>query len=83
MEQPNLLILDESTASLDPVTKTELLDLVTTLNRDFQLTVLFVTHDIPLARKYSQHYLMLTPHGTEQGAIAELTDQKVWRGERV
>lgn len=83
VEQPNLLILDESTASLDPVTKTELLDLVTTLNRDLQLTVLFVTHDIPLARKYSQHYLMLTPHGTEQGAIAELTDQKVWRGERV
>lgn len=83
VENPNLLILDESTASLDPVTKTELLDLVRELNRELQLTVLFVTHDIPLARKYSQQYLMLTPAGTEQGPIAELTDQKVWRGERV
>ena len=82
VEAPNLLILDESTASLDPVTKTELLDLVTTLNQRLHLTVLFVTHDIPLARKYSQHYLMLTPQGAEQGAIDQLTDQKVWRAER-
>jgi len=83
VEAPNLLILDESTASLDPVTKTDLLDLVTELNQTLKLTVLFVTHDIPLARKYSRHYLMLTPQGTEQGPIAGLTDQKVWRGERV
>ena len=83
VEVPSLLILDESTASLDPVTKTELLDLVQWLNQQQGLTVLFVTHDIPLARKYSQHFLMLTPQGTEQGPIAALTDEKVWRGERV
>ena len=83
VEAPSLLILDESTASLDPVTKTELLDLVQWLNQQQGLTVLFVTHDIPLARKYSQHFLMLTPQGTEQGPIAALTDEKVWRGERV
>lgn len=61
VEAPNLLILDESTASLDPVTKTELLDLVVELNQRLKLTVLFVTHDIPMARKYSSRYLMLTP----------------------
>lgn len=81
--EPNLLILDESTASLDPVTKTELLDLVQQLNQQLQLTVLFVTHDIPLARRYSQHYLMLTPQGSEQGPIQDLTDAKVWRSENV
>ncbi|WP_367295385.1 metal ABC transporter ATP-binding protein [Levilactobacillus yonginensis] len=83
VEAPNLLILDESTASLDPVTKTELLDLVQELNTKLQLTVLFVTHDIPMARKYSSQYLMLTPDGTEQGQIAGLTQQKVWEGENV
>lgn len=81
VENPNLLILDESTASLDPVTKTELLDLVRQLNQTLNLTVLFVTHDIPLARRYTRQFLMLTPQGTEQGPIDQLTDQKVWRGE--
>ncbi|WP_143463408.1 metal ABC transporter ATP-binding protein [Levilactobacillus enshiensis] len=83
VEAPNLLILDESTASLDPVTKTELLDLVIELNESLQLTVLFVTHDIPMARKYSSQYLMLTPNGTEQGPISGLTQEKVWEGENV
>ncbi|TYA97448.1 ABC transporter ATP-binding protein [Lactobacillus sp. SL9-6] len=83
VEAPNLLILDESTASLDPVTKTELLDLVVELNQRLKLTVLFVTHDIPMARKYSSRYLMLTPQGTEQGPITGLTQEKVWEGEHV
>lgn len=83
VESPNLLILDESTASLDPVTKTELLDLVVKLNQKLHLTVLFVTHDIPMARKYSSQYLMLMPNGAEQGDIAALTQEKVWEGENV
>ena len=83
VEAPNLLILDESTASLDPVTKTELLDLVIELNKSLHLTVLFVTHDIPMARKYSSQYLMLTPNGAEQGPISGLTQEKVWEGENV
>ncbi|KRN01303.1 ABC-type Mn Zn transport system, ATPase component [Levilactobacillus senmaizukei DSM 21775 = NBRC 103853] len=83
VEAPNLLILDESTASLDPVTKTDLLDLVQELNQCLDLTVLFVTHDIPMARKYSTEYLMLTPRGAEQGPIAGLTQNKVWEGENV
>ncbi|KRL95697.1 ABC-type Mn Zn transport system, ATPase component [Levilactobacillus hammesii DSM 16381] len=83
VEAPNLLILDESTASLDPVTKTELLDLVAELNQRLHLTVLFVTHDIPMAQKYTQQYLMLTPSGIEQGPIKNLTTEKVWEGENV
>ncbi|KRO03401.1 ABC-type Mn Zn transport system, ATPase component [Levilactobacillus paucivorans] len=83
VEAPNLLILDESTASLDPVTKTELLDLVTELNQRLNLTVLFVTHDIPMAQKYTHQYLMMTPGKVEQGPISQLTDDKVWEGENV
>jgi len=44
--------------------------------------VLFVTHDIPMARKYSSQYLMLTPAGAEQGPISGLTQEKVWEGEK-
>jgi len=42
-----------------------------------------VTHDIPMAQKYTQHYLMMTPGKVEQGPIANLTTEKVWEGENV
>ncbi|WP_288529683.1 metal ABC transporter ATP-binding protein [uncultured Secundilactobacillus sp.] len=77
LDNPNLLILDESTASLDPVAKTELLDLVKSLNQRLGLTVIFVTHDIPLARRYSDQYLFLTPGTYEAGPISALSDEKV------
>ena len=79
LDKPNLLILDESTASLDPVAKTELLDLVKQLNEDLALTVIFVTHDIPLARRYANKYLFLTPGNYEADDITALTDEKVGR----
>lgn len=77
LDNPNLLILDESTASLDPVAKTELLDLVKNLNQRLGMTVVFVTHDIPLARRYSDQYLFLTLGNCEAGPISLLTDRKV------
>ncbi|EKK20122.1 Zinc ABC transporter, ATP-binding protein ZnuC [Fructilactobacillus florum 8D] len=71
-KQPDLLILDESTASLDPIAKETLLKLVRKLNQTTQVTVIFVTHDLPLARAYSDHYLLLQPQGYEYGEIQQL-----------
>ncbi|XP_012349793.1 uncharacterized protein LOC105737142 [Apis florea] len=51
LDQPNMIILDEATASLDPVAKNELMDLIKHLNEKYQMTVLFVSHDIPLTKK--------------------------------
>lgn len=62
---PNFLILDEATASLDVNTKTELMSLVRQLNRNSGLTVLFITHDLQLAREYTDQYLLLTPDDYE------------------
>lgn len=65
LTRPNFLILDEATASLDIKTKTELMTLVRELNAKHDLTVLFVTHDLELAKQYTQQYLLLTPDGYE------------------
>ena len=51
LDHPNMIILDEATASLDPAAKEELMDLIHHLNKEHKITVLFVTHDIPLASK--------------------------------
>jgi zinc/manganese transport system ATP-binding protein len=71
LDQPNMIILDEATASLDPVAKEELMKLIKHLNQKHGMTVLFVTHDVPLARKYMDEYLYLN-HGTiKQGKMSE------------
>ncbi|GAA3635098.1 ATP-binding cassette domain-containing protein [Lactobacillus hamsteri] len=71
LDNPNMIILDEATASLDPVAKDELMKLIQHLNKEHGMTVLFVTHDVPLARKYMKEYLYLN-HGTvKQGKMSE------------
>ncbi len=59
IDDPNFLILDESTASLDVNIKVELMDLVRELNQKMNLTVLFVTHDLQLAKVYTNQFLLL------------------------
>ncbi|MDO4912569.1 MAG: ATP-binding cassette domain-containing protein [Lactobacillus sp.] len=59
LDDPNFIILDEATASLDPVAKEELMALLEHLNKKHVITVLFVTHDVALAKKYMKDYLYL------------------------
>lgn len=72
VNQPDLLILDESTASLDPLAKENLLKLVRKLNKDTGVTVISVTHDLPLAKQFSDEFLLLKTDGYEFGPIANL-----------
>lgn len=71
LPDPNLLILDESTASLDNEMKYELLDLVTRFQQD-GLSVMFITHDWELAKKYGTRFLHMTADGYSTGSINEL-----------
>lgn len=72
ISKPDLLILDESTASLDIETKEEVMSLVAELNQEQGITVIFVTHDLELARKYTDQYLLLKRGQYEMGPIAQL-----------
>jgi peptide/nickel transport system ATP-binding protein len=45
---PRLVILDEATTALDVVTQRELLDRISELRATLGLSVLFITHDLPL-----------------------------------
>ncbi|WEV71656.1 ATP-binding cassette domain-containing protein [Lactobacillus sp. ESL0785] len=74
LDNPNIIILDEATASLDPVAKDELMGLIQHLNEKHQMTVLFVTHDVPLARKYMKNYLYLNRGNIEQGEMEQFEE---------
>lgn len=71
LDKPDMIILDEATASLDPSAKEELMDLIQHLNEEHNITVLFVTHDVPLARKYMKEYLYLNHGKIKQGKMNE------------
>ncbi|MFC6293765.1 metal ABC transporter ATP-binding protein [Lactiplantibacillus daoliensis] len=77
VQEPQLLILDESTASLDNEMKYELLDLVQNLNQTSNITVFFVTHDLPLAKKYATHYLALRPGQQQFGNMADMSVEQL------
>ena len=71
LDKPNMIILDEATASLDPRAKEELMNLLKHLNEKHQMTVLFVTHDLPLAKKYMKEYIYLNHQTAEQGKMQD------------
>ncbi|MGN1095993.1 MAG: metal ABC transporter ATP-binding protein [Eubacteriales bacterium] len=52
-----LLILDEPTASLDPVVTEELYDITKKLNSEGGISVIMVSHDVSAATKYANRVL--------------------------
>jgi peptide/nickel transport system ATP-binding protein len=56
---PELLILDESTASLDVSVQARVLDLLTQLQRDLRLTYLFIAHDLAIVQRMSHDVLVM------------------------
>lgn len=77
LNNPKLLILDESTASLDNISKLNLLELVKSYQKEAKISVIFATHDLSLAKKYSDHYLLIEPDRYSYGNINELSDQQL------
>lgn len=57
--EPDLLILDESTASLDVSVQSKVLDLMARLQRDLGLTYLFIGHDLAVIQRMSHDVLVM------------------------
>jgi len=55
--QPEVLLLDEPTAGIDPETTQAVMEMLSRLHREQQLTILMVNHDLPLARRHTTDVL--------------------------
>ena len=70
---PKLLIADELTSALDPSIQAKIMKLLMNLQEKMGLAILFVTHDIALARKVSDRMAVLHKGRlTEEGATNEI-----------
>lgn len=57
--QPKFLILDEPVSALDVSVQGQIMNLLTSLKTDLNLTYLFITHDLHLARKFCSHIAVM------------------------
>ena len=80
-QEPQLLVLDEPTASLDVRHEMELFELARTLVDEHELAVVMITHHINLAARFADRVLLLSEgRAVGQGAPGEvLTRETVAR----
>ena len=74
--KPEVLIADEPTSSLDVTIQSEILDLLASLQRAHGMSVLFITHDIQVARQVADEVaIMYGGHIVERGRADEVLDR--------
>jgi ABC-type Mn2+/Zn2+ transport system ATPase subunit len=70
--RPDVLVLDEPTAGVDTSATHSLLEFISQLHEERKLTILLVTHDIPLVRKHAQQVIWFHEGKVLNGAATEL-----------
>ncbi|MHA7878991.1 MAG: ABC transporter ATP-binding protein [Saccharospirillum sp.] len=66
INQPELLIADEPTTALDVTIQAQILELIARLQKDMGMTVLFITHDLTLVKRFSDRVAVM-----ERGRLVE------------
>jgi ABC-type dipeptide/oligopeptide/nickel transport system ATPase component len=69
--EPQLLVADEPTTALDVTTQAEILALLKSLQRERGLSLLFITHDLALAARFSDRIYVM-----EKGSAVERMEKK-------
>lgn len=72
VQQPKLLLLDEPTSNLDPKNQYEMMKLVKEIAQERGITVLVVIHDLNLALRYCNRFLLL-----KDGRVYDYGDETI------
>ena len=73
---PKLLIADEPTTALDVTVQYEILKLLKTLQRELDLTILFITHDLSIVKNFTDYvYVMQNGCLVEEGSTDSIFNE--------
>lgn len=64
--QPGILLCDEATSALDVETTEEIVQLLKKINKEFGITIVFITHEMEVAKKLFHHIAVM-----DKGEIVE------------
>lgn len=71
--KPKLLLCDEATSALDPETTQSILALLKKINREFNLTILLITHEMDVVKSICDRVGVLSQGSLiEQGTVIEI-----------
>ena len=72
---PRILVLDEPTSALDVLVQSTVIDLLNRLREEFDLTYIFISHDLSLMRNFCNRVaVMLRGEVVETGGVGEIFD---------
>ena len=74
--KPDVLVLDEPTAGVDIAATHSLLEFISQIHVEKKLTILLVTHDLPLVRKHALQVIWLHQGKVLLGTAAELLSRE-------
>ncbi|GGF60573.1 methionine import ATP-binding protein MetN [Paenibacillus albidus] len=70
---PDVLLCDEATSALDPQTTDSILRLLLDINRQFNLTIVLITHEMHVIQRICDRVAVIHGGGiVEQGAVTEV-----------
>jgi cobalt/nickel transport system ATP-binding protein len=71
--EPEVLVLDEPTAGLDPKGAHDLVEFINSLSRTYGMTVIFSTHDVSMVAEVADYiYVMNKGQFVAQGSVEEI-----------
>lgn len=75
--KPKILMYDEPTTGLDPITSKEIIELLRTIQQKYQTSSLIITHDVDCARVIANRIILLVD-GTNyaEGTFQELSNSE-------
>ncbi len=76
VSRPDLLVCDEVTSALDVLVQAAIVELLADLQRDLGLSMLFVTHNLPLVRSIARRVaVMAEGHLVELGPTEQVLSE--------
>ncbi len=90
-QEPELLLVDEPTASLDPKTSRQIMRLLTEICAERNLPAIVNIHDVPLAQQFMQRIVGLragrvvfdgTPEELTESALTDIYGEEDWNAMR-
>ncbi|HET6420579.1 MAG TPA: ATP-binding cassette domain-containing protein [Geobacteraceae bacterium] len=70
--RPDVLVLDEPTAGVDHETTHAVLDFISKINKEKEITVLLVTHDFMMVRRHAEQVIWIYEGKVLSGIASEL-----------